>query len=44
MHKMFYKFYVKGSYICKEGEKSDCFFGILKGKVSIRKSNRSIIA
>jgi CRP-like cAMP-binding protein len=34
---IYYKKYNKGEYICREGEQSDCFYGIIRGRVSIRR-------
>jgi CRP-like cAMP-binding protein len=34
---IYYRQYRKGEYICYEGEDSDCFFGIITGRVSIRR-------
>jgi CRP-like cAMP-binding protein len=34
---IYYKHFNKGEYICYEGEDSNCFFGIITGKVSIRR-------
>ena len=34
-----HEFYRKGSYIFRENDKSDAFYGVISGKVSIRKSS-----
>ena len=34
-----HEFYKKGSYIFRENDKSDAFYGVISGKVSIRKSS-----
>ena len=34
---MTYSFFKKGDIICKEGDESNCFFGVIQGKVSLRK-------
>jgi hypothetical protein len=37
---IYYRHYPKGSCMCQEGESSDCFFGIIRGRVSIRKKRK----
>jgi CRP-like cAMP-binding protein len=37
---IYHKHYKQGTVICQEGENSECFFGIIRGKVSIRKRKR----
>jgi hypothetical protein len=37
---IYYRSYSRGSIICQEGESSDCFFGIIRGRVSIRKRRK----
>jgi hypothetical protein len=34
---MTYAFFKNGDRICKEGDESECFYGVIQGKVSLRK-------
>jgi hypothetical protein len=38
---MGYAFFKCGDQICKEGDDSECFYGIIQGKVSLRKIKRT---
>jgi hypothetical protein len=37
-----YKFFNKGSYVFKQDDKSDYFYGIISGKISIRERKKLV--
>ncbi len=43
LNSMYHMRYLKGSYICKEGDESEYFFGIIRGKVSITRNKKVFI-